>query len=652
MRWSGTRYLLVVLVVCGGLGAVCELFAQTSIGGNNLALRSTGSNQLASTGFVGTYLLVPDGGDGGSWVNLSVNATRGTGVGNPNLNVVVADSRFGFDVTDSGAQEYDTGEVWLPAGTHFVRVERDSPNNSPAITRSLTVNNLAVSGASFSNSNNTSNAINAANTYIDRFRKGSASVELLGATPGESVHVKLVNHEFNFGTAIGGSNLTGLNNFLNNANYRSRLLENFNMIVPGNIGKWGHSQPPNQINAMDAFLNFAEANGLRARMHNLIWDNQQPNNINTLINNALGGDAQAKANLSTAIANRIDYYVRDRAHRYVELDVLNEALRARNYFNIYGVDGLAEIYKQVVDAVSANPGADTGLYINDFNILQHNSNPLTGASDPYANWHRNHAEDLNNAGHGDLVSGIGIQYYVRHDGSVSVPRIQQVFQNMGVTGLPLTLSEFGVQTFGNPTPTQSANFLEETMRMVFGTPHATTFMMWGFWENDVWSGGPLAALYDANWNLTVPGERYLQLMAEWSTEEQLTVNPDGTIDFTGFYGDYEITIGDETFEISLVKGITDYSLAVAPFLPGDFNGDGVVDAADYTTWRDGLGGDFGPEGFDEWREGFGGVLGEGASLATRAAAVPEPTTFALLFVFVAFAGFRRRAVGTVPACPS
>ncbi len=78
-------------------------------------------------------------------------------------------------------------------------------------------------------------------------------------------------------------------------------------------------------------------------------------------------------------------------------------------------------------------------------------------------------------------------------------------------------------------------------------------------------------------------------------------------------------------------------------LPGDFNGDGVVDAADYTTWRNTLGQsvlDFtGADGdgsglvdagdYDVWKANFGATLG-GGSVASSS--VPEPAASVLLLV--------------------
>jgi hypothetical protein len=61
-------------------------------------------------------------------------------------------------------------------------------------------------------------------------------------------------------------------------------------------------------------------------------------------------------------------------------------------------------------------------------------------------------------------------------------------------------------------------------------------------------------------------------------------------------------------------------------LPGDYNNNGVVDAADYVLWRknDGT-----PAGYHTWRTHFGQIAGSGAG-ATAIAAVPEPATLVLL----------------------
>lgn len=59
-------------------------------------------------------------------------------------------------------------------------------------------------------------------------------------------------------------------------------------------------------------------------------------------------------------------------------------------------------------------------------------------------------------------------------------------------------------------------------------------------------------------------------------------------------------------------------------LPGDFNFNGIVDAADYVVWRKT---DASQQGYDTWRANFGATVGSGAGPANSASTtVPEPTT--------------------------
>jgi len=95
---------------------------------------------------------------------------------------------------------------------------------------------------------------------------------------------------------------------------------------------------------------------------------------------------------------------------------------------------------------------------------------------------------------------------------------------------------------------------------------------------------------------------------------------------------------------------------VAPGLPGDYNADGVVNAADYVVWRDHLGSatslpnDSTPgveaSDYSVWQGNFGNTAGNGAGVLADVAlaAVPEPTTLMLLiFSAVGWHLWRRRA---------
>jgi hypothetical protein len=78
-----------------------------------------------------------------------------------------------------------------------------------------------------------------------------------------------------------------------------------------------------------------------------------------------------------------------------------------------------------------------------------------------------------------------------------------------------------------------------------------------------------------------------------------------------------------------------------PGVPGDYNNDGIVDAADYTVWRDHLGTNFSlpnevtgvtpgmvtQEDYTAWRSRYGNTSGAGS--AANSSAVPEPSGFGL-----------------------
>ena len=69
---------------------------------------------------------------------------------------------------------------------------------------------------------------------------------------------------------------------------------------------------------------------------------------------------------------------------------------------------------------------------------------------------------------------------------------------------------------------------------------------------------------------------------------------------------------------------------LAAAIPGDYNGNVSVDAADYVVWRN-TGSS--QSGYDTWRANFGQTAGSGAALSSAAAlspVVPEPNAFFLL----------------------
>ena len=116
------------------------------------------------------------------------------------------------------------------------------------------------------------------------------------------------------------------------------IVANFNSIVPGNAGKWQQnefSRDSLYAPVLTNIFNFAEDNGLRMRMHNMIWGQQQPqlgeHAADQWQSSVPATAAAAKADLRQEISERINYYIgnvgTDWLTRYEEVDVLNEYLQ-------------------------------------------------------------------------------------------------------------------------------------------------------------------------------------------------------------------------------------------------------------------------------------------------------------------------------------
>jgi hypothetical protein len=75
--------------------------------------------------------------------------------------------------------------------------------------------------------------------------------------------------------------------------------------------------------------------------------------------------------------------------------------------------------------------------------------------------------------------------------------------------------------------------------------------------------------------------------------------------------------------------IVRFSIVKIQTLPGDYNSDGVVDAADYTVWRDGNSPDDSQAGYDLWAANYG------STNAPPAASVPEPAGALILLSMLA-----------------
>ncbi|GAB3577546.1 endo-1,4-beta-xylanase [Hymenobacter daeguensis] len=166
---------------------------------------------------------------------------------------------------------------------------------------------------------------------------------------------------FPVGVAVGPSALKGPEAAL--------ILQQFNSLTPENAMKMGPIHPEENRyfwDDADAIVNFAQANKLRVRGHNLCWHEQTPR---WLFKNA-DGTTVSKEVLLKRLHDHIDTVVKRYKGKIYAWDVVNEAiadnpqefLRNSDWLKICGEDFIAEAFRY---AHAADPKAV--LFYNDYN---------------------------------------------------------------------------------------------------------------------------------------------------------------------------------------------------------------------------------------------------------------------------------------------
>jgi hypothetical protein len=220
-----------------------------------------------------------------------------------------------------------------------------------------------------------------------------------------------------------------------------------------------------------------------------------------------------------------------------------------------------------------------------------------------------------------------------------------------------------------------------------GTISGVTFSNFGEYGDPVISDAGHVAFYGeitgpgsvpGNFGLWAEGTPGLQLVTR--SEPGITLPSGGTASFSSidffrgsgipsslFRGGTVFNNRDQlTFRV-VFKNTTISAVVVAdltPFQPGDYNGDGVVDTADYVVWRNTLGStsELAADGtgngiIDEgdwviWRQNFGETITDGISGAASAtgAATPEPGACLLLMLGAVSLSALRRSRRSVVSC--
>ncbi|MEM7625152.1 MAG: endo-1,4-beta-xylanase [Planctomycetota bacterium] len=405
-----------------------------------------------------------------------------------------------------------------------------------------------------------------ADVRIDQHRKADLQINVKladgRAAPGAQVNVAQQEHAFGFGTAVATRLLAGSQA---NSFYQSKLRQHFNLAVTENSLKWpaweGDFGPNFSPAITIAALNWLEANDIDARGHVMVWPSfaNSPNNIAGLQNNP--------AALRQAVLDHIAEIGAVVGDRVFEWDVLNEPRSNNDFMQILGYEEMAEWFK------AADQATDARLFLNEFGLV-------TGGDSTAGNRAEHHGYIQSILANGGPLEGLGIQSHFRPDDLTGIEQVWDIFDEFGVYGLPIAITEFDFETTDREL---QAAYAADFLTAAFAHESVSEFLNWGFWAGAHWR--PEAALFDESWNLRPHGEAMFDLIYnEWWTEELLDADQLGEAALRGFKGEYEVTVtlGQMTRVVTVT--LDDDGEIVDVVLPGGQMGDmdfnGVLDDND------------------------------------------------------------------------
>ena len=357
---------------------------------------------------------------------------------------------------------------------------------------------------------------NAELTFV--YRDGSPAVDL-------DVNVQQINHHYGFGSTLN-------HEIAYNPIYEDFFARHFNTATVEFFTQWRGTEAVRGVEdyrIADISVDFAQDNGIKLKGHALVYPlrPQVPEWLRSLPPSEIQTELEDRV---TSIATRYD-------GRLTGWDVSNEMLEED-----WVAENLGESYRTWIFQRAREISPDAILSTNEFGM--ENSTFKTQR-------YRKLIESL--LAGGAEVQEIGLQSHF-FDGYVSPKAVEIAIEELAGLGIEMCFSEFD---YVNPDPVLRAQGLENFYRYAFSRPEADGITMWGFWAGTHWRG-PDASLVDLDWTINAAGQKYFELIDEWTTSESQIVGSGDAMEFRGFHGDYLVTTVDPE------TSITNYHLMSLP----------------------------------------------------------------------------------------
>jgi GH35 family endo-1,4-beta-xylanase len=360
---------------------------------------------------------------------------------------------------------------------------------------------------------------------IDTLRKGDFTLRItdtLGNPFTDSVHIHLKKHEFPWGNTIDffdNSPLSKWKQAVLLKFYNYGVVEAFKWpYIEGIKGNLNYSQ-------VDFAYDWAEKVGWDLRAHTLLWggDNswQMPSWTLTLEGQELYDECET--------------HIRREVNRYKgiikEYDVINEPLH-----ETWLADNAGDSINWNAFKWADQEDPDARLFINEYNVIVWGT---YGFNDAVQNM----------IDHGAPVDGIGVQGHMEN--RINWNDVKTRLDAVAELGLPIKVTEFDMKIDEYGVNDQNmANYYATMMRTCFSHPAVEGFIWWGYCDPTYRNG---SGIFSEDRSPKIAADTAYHLIHEkWSTNIKTLPEADGTIDFHGFYGDYEVHLksGEENVVIT------------------------------------------------------------------------------------------------------
>ncbi len=379
-------------------------------------------------------------------------------------------------------------------------------------------------------------------TQIDQLRKANLDIQVRKANgdpvPNAQVQVKMLQHDFAFGSAVTADRIAGNNAY--NMVYEHKIANldgkghGFNWAVFENDLKWPAWEDEWFVNKTELkrAIDWLKDQNIKLRGHALLWPgstnlpNDVANNLNDVnfVNSRIDGHLNAILNHPTIKGNMEEW---DVLNETVTNDDIENAFRGKPGYPT-GREVLAEVFDKTQQIDST-----IGLWINDYMTLSLQNEPTAGQ---YIQLKRN-IQELVDADVG--LDGIGFQAHLGGFPN-GIPSVLATLDDFHQSfGLKAKITEFDLPSFVDEQV--AATYMRDFMTAIFGHPSIDGFLFWNFWDGATWRNGG-TNLFRMDWSMTPCGDTFTDLLFnEWWTDALVPTDANGNGQIRAFKGLHEIS---------------------------------------------------------------------------------------------------------------